>query len=162
MYRSSSILSCSETETVELAAFAPLAATAGTPMPGNTESPTLFHHNSLHELFNLLTTAEEALERSFRVRKLRLPRPKCRAKCPHVSPVKPIVIPSENQRLASVIHLPFVSDRGCVHDNFGPLADVRDRSLNRLPKKVTSRLFQSLVLGSAAEICPQVIGLREI
>ena len=33
---------CSETETVELAALAPLAATAGTPMPGNTESPTSY------------------------------------------------------------------------------------------------------------------------
>lgn len=38
-YRRSSILSCSHTDTLLLAALAPLAATAGTPMPGNTLSP---------------------------------------------------------------------------------------------------------------------------
>lgn len=30
---------CSHTDTVDDAAFAPLTATAGTPMPGKTESP---------------------------------------------------------------------------------------------------------------------------
>ena len=33
------ISKCSHTDTVDDAAVAPLTATAGTPMPGNTESP---------------------------------------------------------------------------------------------------------------------------
>ena len=35
----SSIFQCSATETTELAAISPLAATAGMPMPGKVESP---------------------------------------------------------------------------------------------------------------------------
>lgn len=44
-----SILSCLKGETIMLATRVPLAATAGTPMPGQTESPV--HTNPLRGVF---------------------------------------------------------------------------------------------------------------
>ena len=54
-----------------------------------------------------------------------------------------------------------MGDRGGIEHEFGSLADVGNGPLNRLPQEVTSCRLERLVLRSAADVCPYVVGLKK-